>query len=54
MRLITKICIAKKKTQVSDFPEDFFPPAREVLNNEKQSFREGQLTSNDCLEGLKI
>ena len=35
----------KKKTQVSDFLEDFFPPAREVLKNEKQSFCEGQLTS---------
>lgn len=38
---------------MSDFLKDFFPPAREVLNNGKQSFCEGQLTSKDCLEALK-
>ena len=41
------------KTQVNDFPEDFFPPERKVLNNEKRSFCEGQLTAKECLEALK-
>ena len=41
------------KTQVNDFPEGFFPPERKVLNNEKRSFCEGQLTAKECLEAFK-
>ena len=43
----------RSKTQVSDFPEDFFPPTRELLNDEKRSSCEGQLTAKECLEALK-
>ena len=38
---------------MNDFLEDFFPPKRKVLNNEKRSFCEGQLTAKECLEALK-
>ena len=39
---------------MSDFPEDFFPPTRELLNDEKRSFCEGQLTAKECLKRLSI
>ena len=41
------------KTQVNDFPEDFFPPVREALINEKRSFCEGHFTAKGYFEAFK-
>ena len=38
---------------MNDFPEDFFPPRREVFNDEKRSSCKGQLTAKECLGALK-
>ena len=40
------------KVQVNDYPEVFFPPAREVLSEERKQHCEGFLSSKECLEAL--